>query len=125
MNAHTLAQNAYAQSASSTRTLRDTEYRIIARVSYRLKAAAEAKPADFPALAAALNDNRKLWDALAIDVANPENQLPQALRAQIFSLAQFVNAHTSKAIARKAQVGPLLEINAAILKGLSAKRAER
>jgi flagellar protein FlaF len=125
VNAHSLAQNAYAQSASSTRTLRDTEYRIIARVSHRLKSAAEASPQDFPALAAALNDNRRLWDTLAIDVANPQNQLPKDLRARIFFLAQFVNKHTAMALSRKAEVGPLLEINAAILKGLSTKGTAR
>ena len=122
MNAHTLAQNAYSQASSSTRTDRDTEYRIIARISHRLRAAATDKgPTAFPKLAEALIENRRLWDSLAVDVAHPDNKLPRELRAQIFSLAQFVNAHTSQVMARRAKVGPLLEINAAILKGLSGK----
>lgn len=123
MNAHSLAQNAYARSASSTRTLRVSEYRTVARISHQLKSAAEAKPRDIGRLAAALNDNRRLWDALAIDVSHPDNQLPEALRAQIFYLAQFVNQYTPKALSGKAKVGPLLEINAAIMKGLGARGA--
>ncbi|SDX82719.1 flagellar biosynthesis regulator FlaF [Citreimonas salinaria] len=126
MNAHTLAQNAYVQTSSSTRTDRDTEYRVLARISHRLRAAAQEKgPKAFPKLAEALVENRTLWDTFAVDVAHPENGLPKELRAQIFALAQFVNAHTGKVLAREAKVGPLLEVNAAILKGLSAKGRTR
>lgn len=70
----------------------------------------------------ALYDNRRLWTALAIDVAGPDNALPKELRAQIFYLAEFVQTHTGKVLARKARLSPLLEINAAILRGLGGQR---
>ncbi len=124
MNAQTLAHRAYTQTAASARTDRDNEYRLIATISHRLREAAQDKdPRAFPKLAAALNDNLRLWTQLAVDVAHPENALPQATRASIFFLAEFVQQHTPKVLAREATVVTLLQINAAILKGLAGKGA--
>lgn len=125
MNAHSLAQNAYAQTARTTKTPRGTEYELIARVTHRIKSAAEAGPRAYPKLVEALSDNNRLWTALAVDVADSENSLPQDLRAQIFYLAEFVQQHTSKVLNRKARITPLLEINAAILRGLGGRRAKK
>lgn len=118
MNAISMAQRAYAPNSASIRTLRGTEYEVVARITHRLKAAAENLPADFPSLAMALHENRSLWTVLAVDVADPNNELPQDLRARIFYLAEFTNQHTSKILANEATVAPLLEINTAILRGL-------
>lgn len=124
MNTQTLAQaqRGYAQHARTTQTPRSTEYELIARVTHRIKAAAEAGPRAYPRLVEALSDNHRLWTTLAVDVADADNGLPQELRARIFYLAEFVQQHTSKVLARKARIGPLLEINAAILRGLSGRR---
>jgi flagellar protein FlaF len=124
VNAQTLAKahKGYAQHARTTQTPRATEYELIARVSHRIKSAAEAGPRAYPKLVEALSDNHRLWTTLAVDVADPDNALPQALRAQIFYLAEFVQQHTAKVLNRKARLAPLLEINAAILRGLSARR---
>lgn len=124
MNAQTLAhaRKGYAQHARTTQTPRSTEYELIARVTHRIKAAAEAGPRAYPKLVEALSDNHRLWTTLAVDVADGENELPRELRAQIFYLAEFVQLHTSKVLTRKARIGPLLEINAAILRGLSGRR---
>ena len=118
MNAQTLAKRAYAESATTTRTARGVEYDLLARVTHRMKAAAEAGPKAYPRLVEALSDNRRFWTALAVDVADPKNELPQELRARIFYLAEFVQVHSSKVLNRKAGLVPLLEINAAILRGL-------
>jgi flagellar protein FlaF len=72
----------------------------------------------FPKLAEALHENRVLWTALASDVAGEANQLPAELRARIFYLAEFTLLHTSKVLAKQASAVPLLDINAAILRGL-------
>lgn len=124
MNAQTLAQaqKGYAQHARTTQTPRALEYELIARVTHRIKAAAEAGPRSYPKLVEALSDNLRLWTTLAVDVADKDNALPQELRAQIFYLAEFVQHHTSKVLNRKARIAPLLEINAAILRGLSGRR---
>ncbi len=124
MNAQTLtqAQKGYAQNARTTQTPRSMEYELIARVTHRIKANAEAGPRAFPKLVEALSDNQRLWTALAVDVADDGNALPPDLRARIFYLAEFVQQHTSKVLMKKARIGPLLEINAAILRGLSGRR---
>ncbi|CUH79729.1 flagellar biosynthesis regulator FlaF [Tropicibacter naphthalenivorans] len=122
MNAQTLAKRAYSQSARSTQTPRRTEYELIAQVTHRIKAAAEAGPMSYPKLVEALSDNQRLWTALAVDVADKDNELPQDLRARIFYLAEFVQQHTGKVLAKKARITPLLEINAAILRGLGSNR---
>ena len=125
MNAHMLAQRAYSNSASATRTARSTEYELIAKVSHRIRAAALRGTAGFTDLVSALHDNRKLWTALAVDVAGDGNQLPASLRARIVYLAQFTQLHTSAVLKREASVAPLLQINAAILKGLSNGGTQR
>ncbi|WP_231582008.1 flagellar biosynthesis regulator FlaF [Puniceibacterium sp. IMCC21224] len=120
-----MAQRAYSDTASSTRTDRGTEYEIIARVTYRIKQAAQQGKRAFPQLVAALHDNRRLWTVLAADVSAEENGLPPELRARIFYLAEFMQEHTRNVLAGNAKVGPILEINTAILKGLSGRRANR
>ncbi|AUC53580.1 flagellar biosynthesis regulator FlhF [Sagittula sp. P11] len=125
MNVQTQALRAYAQNARTTQTPRGTEYELIARVTHRIKAAAEAGPMAYPKLVEALSDNQRLWTTLAIDVADDGNALPQDLRARIFYLAEFVQQQTSKVLTRKGRITPLLEINAAILKGLSGRRTSR
>ncbi|SMX32209.1 flagellar biosynthesis regulator FlaF [Maliponia aquimaris] len=125
MNAQTLAHKAYSQNARSTQTPRGTEYELIAKVTHRIKAAAEAGPGSYPRLVEALSDNQRLWTALAVDVADKDNALPADLRARIFYLAEFVQQHTSKVLTKKAGLRPLLEINAAILRGLSGRSPQK
>ena len=118
MNAISMAQRAYAPNSTSIRTPRGTEYEVVARITHKLKAAAENLPANFPKLAMALHENRSLWTILAADVVDQKNELPKELRARIFYLAEFTRQHTSKVLANEASVAPLLEINTAILRGL-------
>ncbi|WP_146592337.1 flagellar biosynthesis regulator FlaF [Puniceibacterium confluentis] len=123
MNAHSLAQRAYSATVSSTRSERSTEYELIAQVTHRLKSAAQKEQRGFPQLAAALHDNGRLWTTLAVDVSSSENELPQELRARIFYLAEFIRHHTRRVLKGEAKVGPILEINVAVLRGLSGRRS--
>jgi flagellar protein FlaF len=116
VNAFAQAQRAYAPNQTATKTARSTEYDIIARISHRMKRAMQQK--DFPALAEALHENNRLWMTLAIDVAHPDNLLPDDLRARIVYLAEFTRQHSHKVMQKLESAVPLLEINAAILKGL-------
>lgn len=118
MNAHTLAQRAYRDASETTRTPRSIEYEVIARITHRIRMHAKAGPMAYPKLVEALSDNRKLWTTLAVDVADADNGLPEDLRARIFYLAEFVQHQTQLVLARKARISPLLEVNAAILRGL-------
>ncbi|ARE40393.1 flagellar protein FlaF [Rhodovulum sp. P5] len=124
MNALQMAQQAYSAPAQNqTRSPRATEYAAFARITARLKSAHEAGRDAFPALAAALTENRKLWRILAIDVADRDNALPPPLRAQIFYLYEFTDQHSAKVLKQQADAGPLIEINTAIMRGL--RSAER
>lgn len=118
MNVHTIAERGYMQNAASTRSERRTEYEVLARITHRLRKAAQNERRDYPAYIEALNDNRTIWKAFAVDVLDKKNGLPDELKARIFYLAEFTDSHTSKIIREKQSVVPLLEINVAILRGL-------
>ncbi|MGC3938119.1 flagellar biosynthesis regulator FlaF [Roseobacter sp. EG26] len=119
MNASAQAHRAYAPAAAPIRTARSAEYEVIARISHRMKKAIESD--DFPKLAEALYENNKLWTALAIDVIDENNLLPDELRARIVYLADFTRIHTQKVLRKEDTAVPLLEINAIILGGLKPK----
>ncbi|SOC06751.1 flagellar biosynthesis regulator FlaF [Rhodobacter maris] len=118
MNATLLAKTAYATPGQPTRTLRGTEYEIFARVTHRLKLAAGMAKTNFPAFVSALYDNRKLWTTLAVDVAQPDNELPEMLRARIFYLNEFTQVHSAKVLKGEASAEVLIDINTAIMRGL-------
>lgn len=118
MNAFSSAQRGYAAHAETTQTGRRAEYALIAKLTHRLRATAQGSKSNYTEYVQALHDNRKLWNTLAIDVADTDNELPEALRARVFYLSEFTAQHTSKILRDKASVMPLLEINMAVLRGL-------
>lgn len=113
-----MAQKAYGSRTVPVRTPRGTEYAVFARITQRIQAAERRGALGFPDLAAALHDNRRLWSILATDVADDANALPRDLRARIFYLAEFTFQHTPKVLGGKAKAVPLVEINAAVMRGL-------
>ncbi|MDJ0638090.1 MAG: flagellar biosynthesis regulator FlaF [Paracoccaceae bacterium] len=118
MNVVERARDGYSQTAVHMKTPRDTEYEVIARISHRLRSAAQNRNSDFPAYVSALHDNNKLWTTLAVNVAQPDNTLPKELRARLFWLAEFTSQETRKLLRNDGDVGALIEINAAVLQGL-------
>lgn len=120
MNASTMARKAYANPAQPTRTPRGMEYELFARITHRLKHAVDGGATNFVQLAQAVYENRRLWTALASDVALPENALPEMLRARIFYLNEFTQLHSRKVLAGKASAAVLVEINTSIMRGLRA-----
>ncbi|MCX7890192.1 MAG: flagellar biosynthesis regulator FlaF [Rhodobacteraceae bacterium] len=136
MNAQLLAETAYSGLSAPARSARSIEYAVFARITRALAAAGadEAGPAarggtqggrarardfaGFPALAAAIHDNLRLWAVIAADVAEPGNRLPEALRARLFYLAEFTRAHSRAVLAGKAGTAALVEINTAVMRGL-------
>ncbi len=123
MNAHAQAMAAYAAPDAVRKTPRAVEYDIFARVTAQLRRAQADGPAAFPALAAALDENRRLWVALAADLATPDNALPDALRGQLLGLAQFTLTHTSAVLAGQADAQALVDTNLAIMRGLAGTDA--
>ncbi|WP_297773953.1 flagellar biosynthesis regulator FlaF [uncultured Roseovarius sp.] len=123
MNATLLAQNAYRTQAQTIRTERGLEYDAIARITHNLCMAARDGRDNMIAVARAIHDNRRLWTILATDVADPENPLPNALRAQIIYLAEYTHHHSSKVLRDAAPIAPLIEVNTAIMRGLGERRS--
>lgn len=116
MNQTTLAERGYAPTAAPLKSARKAEYDVIAKITSRLTAAIMAK--DFNKLIEAMHENRTLWRKLALDVAHPDNLLPDDLRARLIYLSEFTEHHTRRAIRREVSATPLVEINTAILRGL-------
>lgn len=118
MNALHMAQSAYDTARKPIRTAKSAEYDAFAYTTSRLNNAARLGHSGFATLAEALHDNRRLWSALANDVADERNALPPSLRARIFYLAEFTRQHSSKVLRGEETVDALIEINTAIMRGL-------
>lgn len=118
MNASLQAQAVYGTPVAATRTPRDIEYEVFARITRRLRGASQASGGGFAALAAALHENRRLWSALADDLLDDDNGLPAPLRAGLLSLAVFTDRHTTAVLNGRADAGVLVEINTAVMRGL-------
>lgn len=121
MNAHILACAAYGQPNTAQKTPRSAEYDVIARITSRLRSAIEASPPNFPNVAQTMYENRRLWNELAVDLVGSGNGLPDALRLQLLQLAIFTSRHTDDVLAGNADPAVLVDINLAILRGLSGK----
>ena len=119
MNATHLAAHAYGAS-TPTRTPRAIEYELFGRMTRRLKSAAADHQRDgsLAPLAAALNDNLRLWSTIAADVSDPGNGLPEALRARLFYLWEFTRIHSRRVLAGEADAAVLIDINTAVMRGL-------
>ncbi len=124
MQASILAQTAYSGAATPVRTARAVEYDAFARVTRRLSAAQAGGPAGFPALVAALTDNRRLWSALSADLVEPGNRLPDLLRARLLYLAEFTERHSRGVLAGDATADVLVDINTSVMRGLRGPGGE-
>lgn len=113
MNVSAFARSTYGAHARTIKTPRDIEYDVIARITARMRNAS-----DFPELVAALDENSRLWTALATDLAHEDNQFPPDLRAKLFSLGQFTLSHSGKVLSGDAGPEVLIDINTAIMRGL-------
>lgn len=118
MNAIRQAQSAYGQENRSIRTARGMEYDAVARITHRLKSAAARQPFSMAELAGAVADNRRLWTLFATQVADNDNPLPRQLRAQVLYLAEFTAQHSRKVLNRQADVGAMIDVNTAVMRGL-------
>ncbi len=118
-----MARSAYSRATAPTRTERGTEYDAFARCTHALSST-QGGCGGFPALARALNDNRRLWNALAADVSGDANGLPAPLRAGIFYLAEFTRAHSRRVLAGEADIAALVDVNTAMMRGLRGQEQE-
>ncbi|RFP86543.1 flagellar biosynthesis regulatory protein FlaF [Rhodobacteraceae bacterium 63075] len=132
MNATEHAKRAYSANHAPVRTNRGSEYDAFAKVTQKLQMAlfnpgrevadASKRIRLKAQTAEAIDLNRRLWSLLAVDVLSDENLLPQTTRASILSLNEFTRAHSRKVLKDEADVRPLIEINAAMMRGLNPGR---
>ncbi len=114
-----MSLQAYQKAAEQAEGPKQTEYRLFGLVTRALMEAAETEEADVRGRMKALHWNRRLWTTIAGDCANPDNQLPDQLRASIISLSIWVDMHTSEVMQRQEQIQPLIDVNRIIMQGLS------
>lgn len=114
---------AYSQASARIESPREMEYRLFGQVTRALMDAARADSSDTKARVDALDWNRRLWSTLAADCGAPGNALAAPLKAQIISLSLWVSKHTSEVIRRKEDIEPLIEVNRAVMQGLSGQTA--
>ena len=123
MSALAQPESLYGEATRATGTPRSVEYQVFSQVTGRLnRARRDGEP--FSRLAAALQDNLRLWTVIATDVTSAGNGLPLQLRGQLADLAKFVRLHTHKVLRREAEAGILIEINTAVMRGLSGQLPE-
>ena len=113
-----MALSAYQNAATRAEDPRSTEYRLFAQVTRALINAGEADLMDMKTRSEAPDWNRRVWSAFAIDCAEPDNKLPEGLRAAIISLSIFVSKHSSAVMREGADIDILIEINKTIMQGL-------
>lgn len=116
------AHAAYSRPEAPVRNFRALEYDLLARATKALTTA-RSDANGFAKLVAALDENQRLWSTLAADVAEPENGLPQKLRAQLFYLYEFTAEHSRAVRDKGASVEVLIDINTAVMRGLRGQGA--
>jgi len=114
-----MSLQAYQRAAEQAEGPQQTEYRLFGLVTRALMEAAAAQDSDHKGRMKALHWNRRLWTTIAGDCANPDNKLPEALRANIISLSIWVDKHTSDVMRKREKIQPLIDVNRIIMQGLS------
>lgn len=71
----------------------------------------------------ALFENVRLWMAIKNDLSHDDNKLPPELRANLISLALFVENHTRKLLSGTGEVESLTAVNQLIISGLASEAA--
>ena len=114
---------AYQRTAQYTETPRNIEARLLGDVCRELTTLSQPG-AEKNRLREALDWNRRVWNTLTLDCANPENPLPAQVRANVVSLGLWVSRYTEEAMWNDADIAPLIDINQAMIKGLMGRAAE-
>jgi len=116
-----MSLRAYQQVAQRAETPRDAEYRLFAEVTRALLELKATPREEVRKWMDILDWNRTIWGTLARDCARDSNSLPDDTRAHIISIAMWVRRHTSAVMRREDDVDALIDINRAMMQGLSAR----
>lgn len=116
-----MSLQAYKTASTRAESPRETEYRLFGQVTRALMHASTLDKTQFAERMDALDWNRRLWSTLATACSDPNNALPQAVRAHIISLSIFVAKHTSVVARGEDDFSTLIDINRMIMQGLSGQ----
>ena len=120
--------NAYRKTIANTESPRQIERRLLTEVTAQLLEhieydAIQDAESKLAAQANGLRDilwqNSRIWQALRFDLMDAENALPPQMRATLISLALWIERHTNGVMAGKMKIGPLIDVNRSIIRGLS------
>ena len=117
-----MSLTAYQHTLKATENPRDLEYRLFGQVTRALLDAAPLPRTD-PKVIDAIDWNRRMWSALAVDFSSVENAMPPQIRAGVISLSMFVARYSSQVMAQAMPFDPLIDINRTIMQGLAAHAA--
>lgn len=109
--------NAYQAALARAETPRSAELRLLGEITGEMMDA-EERGLKGAMLMPSLHRNRQVWHAFHTDCIDPNNGLPRELRAQIASLALWVDRFTSDVIAGRERLRELIEVNRTIMDGL-------
>lgn len=116
---HQLAYKAYGEVTSRTATDKQIEFALFSEITQSLQHVSNSEnpaPAEW---ADALDRNLQLWTIISTDLLTPENQLDEALKKNLISLSESVRRISYSVLAGRGEIKDLVEINEAIMKGLS------
>jgi flagellar biosynthesis activator protein FlaF len=110
----------YRQAQISTGEPRQREYQLFAEITRDLLAASDLGSLDERQnLIRVLSRNRRLWQVLALDCSDNNNELPDETRAGIISLAMWVERHSRAIINEQGDIEALVNVNTTIMEGLA------
>jgi flagellar protein FlaF len=112
---------AYAGIQKATESSRDLEIRAISFITGQM-VNANKSDAEPMARIRALNGNIRLWSLLTHDLANPDNPLPEAVKASYISIGIFVRRKSLAALDAHSDLSVLIRINADVLDALDHQR---
>jgi flagellar protein FlaF len=107
----------YKSVQAATEHPRSTEYRLFAQVTRALMEIGDKLD---PLAHETLHWNQRMWIALQTDLAADGNKLPDTLKAELISLAMWVDKYTLQVMKKRAPVAPLIKVNRAIMEGLAS-----
>lgn len=116
-----MSLNAYRSARSRAETPRAAERRLMGEITGEMMEVRAAGLAG-AALIQPLHRNREMWTAFAADCGASGNGLPDRLRAQIVSLALWVDRYTSDVVIGRETIDALIDMNRTIMEGLGGER---
>ncbi len=112
------ALGAYDTLDNPAKSEKASEFDVFARVTSNLRSATQDQPKAFGCLVKAVDENRRLWTAIASSVTSSDNTLSEDLKAQLFFLFEFTIAHSRKVLKKEADPSALIDVNVSVMRGL-------